>query len=61
MHYSVGFDLDAHARTAIGKVSESTWEHVWDRFGEPRDLDDAGVVELTGLLRASFGGDELAN
>ena len=32
-----------------------------DRYGEPRDLDDAGVVELTGLLRASVGGDELGN
>ena len=34
---------------------------MWDRDGEPRDPDDAGVVELTGLLRASVGGDVLAN
>jgi Transposase DDE domain group 1 len=61
VHYSVGFDLDARARTAITKVSESDWQHVWDRDGQPRDLDDAGVVELTGLLRTSVGGDELAN
>jgi hypothetical protein len=59
VHYSVGFDLDARARAAIGKVSETVWEHVWDRDGEPHDLDDAGVVELTGLLRTSHGGDEL--
>jgi DDE family transposase len=61
VHYSVGFDLDERARTAIAKVPESTWEHVWDSEGQPRGLDDAGVVELTGLLRASVGGDELRN
>jgi hypothetical protein len=61
VHYSVGFDLDARARTAITTVPEKMWEHVWDRHGEPRDLDDAGVIELTGLLRASAGGDELRN
>jgi hypothetical protein len=61
VHYSVGFDLDARARAAIGKVPEHMWEHVSDHDGEPRDLDDAGVVELTGLLRASVGGDELGN
>jgi hypothetical protein len=61
VHYSVGFDLDQRARTAIGTVSERDWQHVSDRDGEPRDLDDAGVVELTGLLRTSHGGDELAN
>jgi Transposase DDE domain group 1 len=64
VQYSVGFDLDERARTAIGKVSEPDWQHVSDRDGEPRDLDGdhaAGVVELTGLLRTSHGGDELAN
>jgi hypothetical protein len=61
VHYSVGFDLDARARIAIAKISESDWQHVSDRDGAPRDLDDAGVVELTGLLRASVGGDELRN
>ena len=61
VHYSVGFDLDHRARAAITKVPETVWEHVWDRDGAPRDLDDAGTVELTGLMRASVGGDELAN
>jgi hypothetical protein len=61
VHYSVGFDLDERARTAITKIPERVWEQVWDRDGRPRDLDDAGVVELTGLLRASVGGDELGN
>jgi hypothetical protein len=61
VHYSVGFDLDARARAAIAKVTGSDWQHVSDRDGEPRDLDDAGVVELTGRQRASVGGDELRN
>ncbi|MGH3567690.1 MAG: transposase [Pseudonocardia sp.] len=61
VHYSVGFDLDHRGRTAIGKVPEQVWDQVWDRDGAPRDPDDAGVVELTGLLRASVGGDALAN
>jgi hypothetical protein len=64
VHYSVGFDLDARARAAIGQLRESDWQHVWDRDGEPRDLDGdhaAGVVELTGLLRTSVGGDTLPN
>jgi hypothetical protein len=64
VHYSVGFDLDARARAAISQLREADWQHVWDRDGEPRDLDGdhaAGVVELTGLLRTSHGGDELSN
>jgi hypothetical protein len=59
VHYSVGFDLDHRARAAIGQLGETDWQHVWDRDGEPRDLDGdhaAGVVELTGLLRTSVGG-----
>ena len=64
VHYSVGFDLDHRARTAIALVHDDDWQHVWDRDGVPRDLDGehgAGVVELTGLLRTSHGGDELPN
>jgi hypothetical protein len=64
VHYSVGFDLDHRARAAIGHVRERDWQHVWDRDGTARDLDGehgAGVVELTGLLRTSHGGDELEN
>ena len=64
VHYSVGFDLDHRARTAIAQVKHDDWQHVWDRDGRPRDLDGehgAGVVELTGLLRTSHGGDELPN
>ena len=64
VHYSVGFDLDARARTAIGHVKEADWQHVWDRDGRPRPLNGdngAGVIELTGLLRTSHGGDTLPN
>ena len=34
---------------------------MWDTDGRPRNLDDAGVVELTGLLREGAGGDKLAS
>jgi hypothetical protein len=61
VHYSVGFDLDQRARTAIGQLDEADWDRVLDHRGTPRDPDDAGVVELTGLLRRSAGGDRLAN
>ena len=61
VHYSVGFDLDERARTAIGQVPPALWQHVIDTDGEPRDLNDAGVVELTGLLRESLAGDTLTD
>jgi len=60
VHYSVGFDLDTRARTAIGRLSDTDWDQVLDHRGRPRDPDDAGVAELTGLLRRSVGGDRLA-
>jgi len=53
VHYSVGFDLDARARTTIAQVPEALWANVINPDGTSRDLDDAGVVELTGLLRES--------
>jgi hypothetical protein len=55
VHYSVGFDLDARARAAIDQVPDQAWQHVINPDGTSRDLDDAGVVELTGVLRASAG------
>ena len=61
VHYSVGFDLDHRARTAIGQLPSRDWDHVLDHRGRPRGPDGAGVVELTGLLRTSVGGDQLAN
>ena len=63
VHYSVGFDLDPRARAAIALVHDGLAARVGPRR-HPRDLDGdhgAGVVELTGLLRTSHGGDELRN
>ncbi|MGH3844875.1 MAG: IS1380 family transposase [Pseudonocardiaceae bacterium] len=61
VHYSVGFDVDERARTAITTVPQRAWAAVSDTDGDPRDLDDAGVVELTGLLREHPTGDQLTN
>ncbi|MGH3977071.1 MAG: IS1380 family transposase [Pseudonocardiaceae bacterium] len=61
VHYSVGFDLDERARTAIATVPQGAWAAVSDTDGALRDLDDTGVVELTGLLRKPPTGDRLAS
>lgn len=61
MHYSIGWDLGARERAAIGQVPRDAWDAVLDIDGKPRDLDKAGVVELTGLLREHPDGDQLAN
>jgi hypothetical protein len=60
VHYSIGFDLDARARTAIGRMPDQVWQAVLDPDGQARDLDKVGVTALTGLLRHSTGGDTLA-
>lgn len=57
VHYSVGFDLDERARKAITRLPEEGWEPALDTDGQARD--DADAAELTGLLRASVGGDQL--
>jgi len=57
VHYSVGFDLDHRCRTAISKVPETLWENVINPDGTARDLKDAGIVELTALLRQAPGRD----
>jgi hypothetical protein len=59
VHYSVGFDLDERARTAISALPETAWVAVLDDEGHARDLSEAGAAELTGLLRESAGGDRL--
>jgi hypothetical protein len=61
VHYSMGFNLDERARTAITLVPKDAWQHALDAQGQARDLDKAGVVELTALLRESTGGDRLGN
>ncbi|MCA1672885.1 MAG: hypothetical protein LC799_12030, partial [Actinobacteria bacterium] len=61
VRYPAGFDLDERARTAIGHVPESVWEAVSGTDWNPRDPGDAGVAELTGLLRKHPDGDWLAS
>jgi hypothetical protein len=64
VHYSVGFDLDSRARTALAQVPAGAWQHVLDPEGKARDLADAGVVELTALMRErpeALGKDALKN
>lgn len=58
VQYSVGFDLNECARTAIALMPEHGWQPALDAAGEARD--DAQVSDLTGLLRHSTGGDRLA-
>lgn len=60
VHYSVGFDLDSRARTALTQVPEPLWQNAINADGTVRDLDDAGLVELTGLMRESVHGDTLS-
>lgn len=61
VHYSIGWELGARERTTIGWVPTSAWGAVLGSDDAPRDLDEAGVVELTALLREGPGGDQLAN
>jgi Transposase DDE domain group 1 len=61
VHYSIGWELGARERRAIARVPTSAWAAVLDGQGQPRDLDEAGVIELTTLLREGPGGDQLAS
>jgi hypothetical protein len=51
VQYSIGWDLGARERAVIGRAPQHTWDHVLDTESAPRGLDEAGVVELTALLR----------
>ncbi|GLY20078.1 hypothetical protein Kisp01_70920 [Kineosporia sp. NBRC 101677] len=59
VHYSVGFDFDDRTKTVLPLLPESAWQHVLDGHGNARPLEQAAVVEMTGLLRESTGGDLL--
>ncbi|MGH3899464.1 MAG: hypothetical protein ACRDTA_14735 [Pseudonocardiaceae bacterium] len=61
VHYSIGWALDTRERTAIGLIPACAWGTVLDGKGQPRDRDEAGVVEVTALLRHGSHGDHLAN
>jgi hypothetical protein len=59
--YSIGWNLGARERAVITRVPARAWDPVLDTTGEPRDLAEAGVTELTGLLREGPDGDQLGN
>jgi DDE family transposase len=60
VHYSIGWDLGERERAAIARVPAGAWGVVLDDEGQPRNPGEAGVVELTGLLRHGPHGDQLA-
>jgi hypothetical protein len=57
VEYSVGWPVDARTRAAIDAVRETDWTD--GLTAEGKADDKAQVVELTGLLRHSAGGDHL--
>jgi hypothetical protein len=59
VHYSIGWELYSRERAAIARVPACAWSTVLDTEGQPRELKEAGVVELTALLRHAPGGDQL--
>ncbi len=61
VQYSIGWDFGGRERTAVARVPTNSWSAVLDTEGKPRDLTEAGVVELTALLRQGPHGDQLAN
>jgi hypothetical protein len=58
VEYSVGWPVDARTKTAIDAAREADWTSGLTADGKADDK--AQVVELTGLLRNSVGGDQLA-
>ncbi|MGJ6966955.1 transposase [Streptosporangium sp. G11] len=60
LEYSIGWEPGEREQDTLKRVPADAWQHVTDTDGKARDLDTAGVVELTGLLRHSADGDRLA-
>jgi hypothetical protein len=61
VHDSIGWELGPRERAAINRVPHHAFDAVLDIDGQPRSLEEAGVVELTALLREHPDGDRLAN
>jgi hypothetical protein len=61
VHYSIGWELGPRERAAINRVPHHAFDAVLDIDGQPRSPEEAGVVELTALLREHPEGDRLAN
>ncbi len=58
VEYSIGWPVDERTRAALDKAPEAHWTPGLTAAG---DADEQGqVLELTGLLRSSVGGDLLA-
>jgi hypothetical protein len=53
VQYSVGFAVTDKVRAAISKIPKRVWTPAIDVDGEPREADEAAVVELSGLLDLS--------
>lgn len=61
VHYSIGWELGERERVALSRIPAThAWDAVLDPDGAPRGLDQAGVIELTALLREHPDGDQLA-
>jgi len=63
VHYSVGFDFDDRTKNVLPLVPDTAWQAALDENGDARPMREAGVVELTDLLRKApeaLGGDKLA-
>lgn len=59
VEYSIGWPVDQRTRGAVAQVREQDWSTALDAHGTP-DLE-ADVVELTGILRHSHGGDQMSS
>jgi hypothetical protein len=57
VEYSVGWPVDARAKTAIERLRQGDWGDALTAEGQPDE--SAQVADMTGLLRARVGGDQL--
>jgi hypothetical protein len=58
VEYSIGWPVDQRTLAALEQVRERDWSTALDAHGNPDP--DADVVELTGILRYSHGGDQMS-
>ena len=58
VEYSIGWPVDERTLGGIGELREQDWDVALDADGEPDP--EAGVAELTGILREGPAGDRLA-
>ena len=58
VEYSIGWPVDERTQGALREVRERDWTPGLDAHGNPDP--DADVVDLTGILRHSHGGDRMS-